>query len=182
MPELPEVEVVRRGLESHVVGRTIRAEDQTLTIIGIAPSSFEPRVLETATGYRNVWQPKAIEPYEPNVRGSGYWAVVGRLKPGVTIETSRAELQRISSHLVWLGTHGMEVGAITMMMYCFRERELLLNINEMLAGFRLFPSYIRIGGLREDLPHGFHDAVNAFLDRFPAKMDEYEGMLTKKAA
>ncbi len=92
-----------------------------------------------------------------------------------------AELQRISSHLVWLGTHGMEIGAITMMMYCFRERELLLNINEMLAGFRLFPSYIRIGGLREDLPTGFHDAVNAFLDRFPAKMDEYEGMLTKNS-
>ena len=92
-----------------------------------------------------------------------------------------AELQRISSHLVWLGTHGMEIGAITMMMYCFRERELLLNINEMLAGFRLFPSYIRVGGLREDLPSGFHEAVNAFLDRFPAKMDEYEGMLTKNS-
>ena len=92
-----------------------------------------------------------------------------------------AELQRISSHLVWLGTHGMEIGAITMMMYCFRERELLLNINEMLAGFRLFPSYIRVGGLREDLPAGFHDAVTAFLDRFPGKMDEYEGMLTKNS-
>jgi NADH-quinone oxidoreductase subunit D len=92
-----------------------------------------------------------------------------------------AELQRISSHLVWLGTHGMEVGAITMMMYCFRERELLLNINEMLAGFRLFPSYLRVGGLREDLPSGFHEAVNAFLDRFPKKMDEYEGMLTKNS-
>ncbi len=92
-----------------------------------------------------------------------------------------AELQRITSHLVWLGTHGMEVGAITMMMYCFRERELLLNINELLAGFRLFPSYMRIGGLREDLPYRFHDAVNAFLDRFPAKMDEYEGMLTENA-
>jgi NADH-quinone oxidoreductase subunit D len=92
-----------------------------------------------------------------------------------------AELQRISSHLVWLGTHGMEIGAITMMMYCFRERELLLNINEMLAGFRLFPSYIRVGGLREDLPSGFHEAVNAFLDRFPGKMDEYEGMLTKNS-
>ncbi len=92
-----------------------------------------------------------------------------------------AELQRISSHLVWLGTHGMEVGAITMMLYCFRERELLLNINEMLAGFRMFPSYLRIGGLREDLPVGFHDAVNAFLDRLPGKIDEYEGLLTKNS-
>ncbi len=90
-----------------------------------------------------------------------------------------AELQRINSHLVWLGTHGMEVGAVSVMMYCFRERELLLNINELLAGFRLFPSYVRVGGLREDLPRGFHDAVRAFLDRFPAKLDEYEDLLTK---
>jgi NADH-quinone oxidoreductase subunit D len=90
-----------------------------------------------------------------------------------------AELQRINSHLVWLGTHGLEVGAISVMLYCFRERELLLNINEMLAGFRMFPSYMRIGGLREDLPRGFHDAVRAFLDRLPPKLDEYEDLLSQ---
>jgi len=90
-----------------------------------------------------------------------------------------SELQRINSHLVWLGTHGMEVGAVSVMLYCFRERELLLNINELLAGFRLFPSYMRVGGLREDLPRGFHEAVTAFLDRFPPKLDEYEDLLTK---
>src|SRR5213082_1406816 len=90
-----------------------------------------------------------------------------------------AELQRINSHLVWLGTHGMEVGAVSVMLYCFRERELLLNINELLAGFRLFPSYMRVGGLREDLPRGFHAAVTAFLDRMPVKLDEYEKLLTK---
>lgn len=90
-----------------------------------------------------------------------------------------AELQRINSHLVWLGTHGMEVGAVSVMLYCFRERELLLNINEMIAGFRLFPSYMRIGGLREDLPRGFHDAVRAFLDRMPGKLDDYEDLLTR---
>ena len=90
-----------------------------------------------------------------------------------------AELQRITSHLVWLGTHGMEVGAVTILLYCLRERELLLNINEMIAGFRLFPSYFRVGGLREDLPIGFHDAVRAFLDRFPGKIDDYEKLLTK---
>jgi NADH-quinone oxidoreductase subunit D len=76
-----------------------------------------------------------------------------------------AELQRLASHLVWLATHALEIGAVSVMMYCFREREQLLNINEMLAGFRLFPSYLRIGGLREDLPSGFHD--------------EYEDLLTK---
>src|SRR5437870_8536904 len=90
-----------------------------------------------------------------------------------------AELQRINSHLVWLGTHGMEVGAISVMLYCFRERELLLNLNEMLAGFRMFPSYLRIGGLREDLPRGFHEAVKTFLDKFPAKIDDYDKLLTK---
>src|SRR5258707_8433495 len=90
-----------------------------------------------------------------------------------------AELQRLNSHLVWLRTRGMEVGAVSVMLYCFRERELLLNINELLAGFRMFPSYMRVGGLREDLPRGFHDAVRAFLDRFAVKLDEYEGLLTK---
>jgi NADH-quinone oxidoreductase subunit D len=90
-----------------------------------------------------------------------------------------AELQRINSHLVWLGTHGMEIGAVSVMLYCFREREQLLNLNEMLAGFRLFPSYMRVGGLREDLPRGFHAAVRAFLDAFPAKLDDYEDLLTK---
>jgi NADH-quinone oxidoreductase subunit D len=90
-----------------------------------------------------------------------------------------AELQRINSHLVWLGTHGLEVGAVSVMLYCFRERELLLNINEMLAGFRMFPSYMRVGGLREDLPRGFHEAVRSFLDRFAEKLDEYEDLLTQ---
>ena len=90
-----------------------------------------------------------------------------------------AELQRIASHLVWLGTHAMEIGAVSVLFYAFRERELLMNINELLAGFRFFPSYIRIGGLREDLPRGFHEAVTAFLNRFPAKIDEYEGLLTR---
>jgi len=90
-----------------------------------------------------------------------------------------AELQRLNSHLVWLGTHGMELGAVSVLMYCFRERELLLNINEMIAGFRLFPSYMRVGGLREDLPRGFHAAVREVLDRLPGKLDEYEDLLTK---
>src|SRR5215207_7975255 len=90
-----------------------------------------------------------------------------------------AELQRISSHLIWLGTHAMEIGAVSMLFYAIRERELLLNINELIAGFRFFPSYIRIGGLREDLPRGFHQAVNEFLERFPHKLDEFEGLLTK---
>jgi len=90
-----------------------------------------------------------------------------------------AELQRIASHLVWLGTHALEVGAVSVLMYCLTDREKLMNINEMVAGFRMFPSYIRVGGLREDLPTGFHEAVGAFLDSFPGRVDEYERLLTK---
>src|SRR6476619_8533951 len=90
-----------------------------------------------------------------------------------------AELQRLNSHLVWLGTHAMDLGAVSVMLYCFRERELLLDINERIAGFRMFPSYIRVGGLREDLPRGFHDVVTQFLQTFPVKLAEYEDLLTK---
>ena len=96
-----------------------------------------------------------------------------------TIRVLLAELQRLNSHLVWLGTHGMELGAVSVLMYTFRERELLLNINELIAGFRMFPSYNRVGGLREDLPRGFHAAVREVLDRLPGKLNEYEDLLTK---
>jgi NADH-quinone oxidoreductase subunit D len=89
------------------------------------------------------------------------------------------ETQRIASHLVSLGTHALEVGAVSVLMYCLSDRERILNIYEMIAGFRMFPSYIRVGGLREDLPQGFHDAVRAFLDFFPSRVDEYERLLTK---
>ena len=90
-----------------------------------------------------------------------------------------AELQRLSSHLVWFATHAMDIGAVSVMMWAFREREQLLNINEMVAGFRMFPSYFRIGGLREDLPRGYKEVVKAFLEKMPGKIDEYESMLTK---
>jgi NADH-quinone oxidoreductase subunit D len=88
------------------------------------------------------------------------------------------ELQRISSHLVSLGTHALEVGAVSVLMYCLSDRERLMNINELIAGFRMFPSYIRVGGLREDLAPGFHEMVSAFLEYFPSKIDEYEKLLT----
>ena len=90
-----------------------------------------------------------------------------------------AELQRLNSHLVWLGTHVMDLGAITVMLYTFNERERILNVNELIAGFRMFPSYIRVGGLREDLPDGFHQAVGDILDRLPGQIDKCEDLLTK---
>ena len=87
------------------------------------------------------------------------------------------ELQRLSSHLVWLGTHAMDIGAMSVFLYCFREREKILDIFEMVSGQRMMVSYFRPGGLWRDLPPGFEEAVRAFLDHFPSEMDIYEGLL-----
>lgn len=89
-----------------------------------------------------------------------------------------AELTRINSHLVWLGTHAMDIGALTVFLYCFREREDVLRLFEAVGGQRMFPSYIRVGGVSMDVPLGWLERVKHFLDRFPANVDEYEGLLT----
>jgi len=88
------------------------------------------------------------------------------------------ELTRINSHLVWLGTHAMDLGAMTVFLYCFREREDVLRLFEMVSGQRMMTSYFRIGGLALDPPLGFFEKVKSFADRFPGNVDEYEGLLT----
>ena len=88
-----------------------------------------------------------------------------------------AELTRINSHLVWLGTHALDMGAMTMFFLTFREREDLLRLFEMFSGQRLMTSYIRIGGLALDPPRGWEKLVHAFLADFPSKLDEYETLL-----
>jgi NADH-quinone oxidoreductase subunit D len=88
------------------------------------------------------------------------------------------ELQRIASHLVWLGTHALDLGAMSMFLYCFRERELILDIFELCSGVRLMTSYIMPGGLQADLPPGFDDLVRAFVKLFPARLREYHDLLT----
>src|SRR6185312_6185972 len=88
------------------------------------------------------------------------------------------ELQRISSHLVWLGTHAMDIGAMSVFLYCFREREDLLRIYEMVSGQRMMTSYFRIGGLAMEPPIGFFKTVKKFVDAFPERVDEYESLLT----
>jgi NADH-quinone oxidoreductase subunit D len=88
------------------------------------------------------------------------------------------ELTRISSHLVWLGTHAIDLGAMSVFLYCFREREELLRIFEMFSGQRMMTSYFRIGGLALDHPRGWRQRVARFLDQMPSKIDEYEDLLT----
>jgi NADH-quinone oxidoreductase subunit D len=88
------------------------------------------------------------------------------------------ELTRINSHLVWLGTGAMDLGAMTVFLYCFREREELLKLFEAVSGQRMMTSYFRVGGVSLEPPLGWFDRVKKFADSFPSKMDEYEGLLT----
>jgi len=88
------------------------------------------------------------------------------------------ELQRISSHLVWLGTHAIDLGAMSVFLYCFREREEILKIFEMFAGQRMMTSYIRIGGIALEPPAGWRQVVDRFLKMMPSRIDEYESLLT----
>lgn len=89
------------------------------------------------------------------------------------------ELQRISSHLVWLGTHALDLAAMSVFLYCFREREIILDIFEMCSGQRMMTTYFRQGGLWRDVPAEFEDAIRHFIKVFPARIDEYEALLTK---
>ncbi len=88
------------------------------------------------------------------------------------------ELTRINSHLVWLGTHAMDIGAMTVFLYCFREREEILRLFEAISGQRMMTSYFRVGGIALEPPLGFFDRLRKFADKFPSRVDEYEGLLT----
>ena len=88
------------------------------------------------------------------------------------------ELTRLNSHLVWLGTHAIDIGAMSVFLYCFREREEILRIFEMFSGQRMMTSYFRIGGLALAPPRGWRQRVKKFIDIFPSRVDEYENLLT----
>jgi NADH-quinone oxidoreductase subunit D len=88
------------------------------------------------------------------------------------------ELQRIASHMVWLGTHALDIGAMSVFFYCFRQREKILNLIESASGGRMTPSYFRIGGLMMDLPAGFERRCNQFMADFPEAMNTFETLVT----
>ncbi len=95
------------------------------------------------------------------------------------IRVMMAELQRIAAHLIWLGTHALDIGAMTLIFYNFRERESILRIFEEVAGGRLTPTYLRFGGVSKDLPDGIEEKIRTFVQKFPDRVKEYETLLTK---
>jgi NADH-quinone oxidoreductase subunit D len=98
---------------------------------------------------------------------------------GQAVRVILTELQRIASHLVWLATHALDLAAMSVFLYCFREREMILDILEICSGQRMMTSYIRPGGLWRDVPAEFEPAVRQFLRIFPARVDQYERLLTR---
>jgi NADH-quinone oxidoreductase subunit D len=94
------------------------------------------------------------------------------------IRVLMCELQRIASHMVWLGTHALDIGAMSVFFYCFRQREKILNMIESASGGRMTPSYFRIGGLMMDLPAGFERRCRQFLEDFPEAMNTFETLVS----
>src|SRR3954452_9837754 len=95
------------------------------------------------------------------------------------MRTCLCELNRIHSHLVWLATAALELGAISMFWYCFRERETVLDLFELVAGFRMHTRYFQVGGLAEDIPRGFYPECRKFCEWMPKAIDDYETLLTR---
>jgi NADH-quinone oxidoreductase subunit D len=96
------------------------------------------------------------------------------------MRTLMCELNRIHSHLVWLGTGALELGAISMFWYCFRERDAILDLFELVAGFRMHTRYFQAGGLAEDIPKGFYDECRKYADVMPERIDDYEAILDRQ--
>ena len=95
-----------------------------------------------------------------------------------TVRVIMAELTRIKSHLVWLATHALDIGAMTVFLYCFRERETVIDIYEKVSGARMTSNYFRVGGLSADLPAGIEKDIRAFAEAMPKHIETYEGLLT----
>jgi len=125
-----------------------------------------------------------IDYLAPLSNNLGYCLAVEKLlgleapKRAQYIRVLLTELTRIASHLVWIGTHAIDLGAMSVFLYCFREREEVMKIFEMVSGQRMMTSYFRIGGLALEPPPGWLDRVEKFLNVMPSRLHEYENLLT----
>lgn len=166
---------------------TIEGETVVKTIpdIGFLHTGIE-KTFEAKTYHQGLVMTDRMDYLAPLNNNLGYSLAVEKLlgiedEIGDRIKYVRvilAELSRIGSHLVWLGTHALDLGAMSVFLYCFRERELLLDIFEYVSGVRMMTSYICPGGLQADLPPKFDEKVQAFTSVFPDRLREYHDLLT----
>lgn len=151
--------------------------------IGYLHTGFE-KSFESHTYQQCIPLTDRMDYLAPPMNNLGFALTVERLMEleipprGQYIRVIVAELSRIASHLVWLGTHALDLGATTVFMYCWRERDQILDIMEWISGVRMMTSFIRVGGLMADVPEEFVPMVRAFTAGFQQKVDEYEKLLT----
>lgn len=158
------------------------------TVVNMAPDigflhTGVEKSMESKTYTKGLVMTDRMDYLSPMSNNLGYIMAVEKLL-GVeatpraqVIRVMLAELQRVASHLVWLGTSALDLAAMTVFLYCFREREYILDLFEMVAGQRMMVSYFRPGGLWRDLPEDFVPAVRHFLEFMPAKIADYEALL-----
>ena len=152
-------------------------------VIGYLHTGFE-KEMETRTYHQNIVFPPRIEYLATFIEEQAYVLAVEKLlgihspKRAEAIRIILAELSRIASHLVYLATAAIDLNVSSVFMYCFRDRERILEIFEMVSGQRMMHGYFRIGGLQWDLPDGFEARVRACLEDLPHRLDEYETLLT----
>ncbi len=155
----------------------------TTPVIGYLHTGFE-KEMENRTYHQNIVFPARIEYLATFIEETAYVLAVEKLlgiAPPPRAEVARvilSELSRIASHLLWLGSSAIDLNVTSLFIYCFQDREEILDILEMVTGQRMMHGYVRIGGLQWDLPEGFEARVRAVIDRLPGRLDEYDALLT----
>ncbi len=159
------------------------------TVVNLAPDvgylhTGIEKTMETKTYTKSIVLTDRIDYLAPMSNNMAYVSAVEKLMQIEVPERAQVlrvlllEMTRLNSHLVWLGTHALDLAAMSVFLYALREREYILDIFEMLTGARMMTSYFRVGGLAWDIPKDFIPTVEQFLDYFPPHIDEYEDLLT----
>jgi NADH-quinone oxidoreductase subunit D len=152
-------------------------------IVGYLHTGFE-KSMEQKTWWKGITYPERIDYLSFQANEYGFVAAIEKLldlevpEKAVWMRTCLLELNRIHSHLVWLGTSALELGAISMFWYCFRERDMVLDLFEMVTGQRMHTRYFQAGGLAEDVPPGFFPSARTFVEWMPKAVDDYEALLS----
>ena len=155
-------------------------------VVGYLHTGFE-KTMEAKTWWKGITYPERIDYVSFQNNELAFVLAIEKLleievpEKATWMRTCMAEMTRIHSHLVWLGTSALELGAISMFWYAFRERDLVLDLSEMVGGTRMHTRYFQAGGLAEDIPEGFYAQTRAFCERMPKAVDEYEGILDRNA-
>src|SRR5512145_2217691 len=151
-------------------------------VIGYLHTGFE-KTMESKTYWKGITYPERIDYLSFQANELVFVLAIEKLLELETPAKAQwmrmclSELNRIHSHLVWLGTSALEIGAISMFWYAFRERDMILDLFEMVTGVRMHTRYFQVGGLAEDIPRGFFSQCREFCEVMPGAIDQYEAML-----